>query len=127
MNLLHLSGWGVKVRVKNLQARSELEIFDGREDDKAPSVLRFRPRRFPYSSVVIDGHSGYFSLQALHWLSRNRVPVFVMNYDGTVISSILPAVPIKADLRAAQFQATNDPKKKFTIAHALVNAKIARS
>jgi CRISPR-associated protein Cas1 len=30
-------------------------------------------------------------------------------------------------MRAAQIQAANDPKKKFTIAHALVKAKIARS
>jgi CRISPR-associated protein Cas1 len=127
MNPLHLSGWGIKIRVQNLQSRSELEIIDGREDDKNPSWMRFKPRRFPYSSVVIDGHSGYISLQALHWLSRNKIPVFVMNYDGTVISSILPPAPIKADLRAAQFQAANDPKKKFTIANALVKAKIARS
>ncbi len=89
--------------------------------------MSFRPRRFPYSSVVIDGHSGYLSLQALHWLSRNKVPVFVLNYDGSLISSILPPATIKADLRAAQFQAANDPKKKFTIAHAFVKAKIARS
>jgi len=50
-----------------------------------------------------------------------------MNYDGSIISSILPPSPIKANLRAAQFQAANDPKRKFTIAHAFVKAKIARS
>jgi CRISPR-associated protein Cas1 len=127
MNPLHLSGWGVKIRVQNLQSRSELEIVDGREDGKTPSLTRFKPRWFPYSSLVIDGHSGYISLQALHWLSRNKVPVFVMNYDGTIISSILPPMPIKAGLRAAQFQAASDPKQKFAIAHALVQAKIARS
>jgi CRISPR-associated protein Cas1 len=127
MNILHLSGYGVKVRVRNLQSRSELEITDGREDDKPESEMSFRPRRFPYSSIVVDGHSGYLSLQALHWLSRNKVPVFVMNFDGTLISSILPPMPVKADLRAAQIQAANDPEKKFTIAKALVQAKIARS
>jgi CRISPR-associated protein Cas1 len=127
VNPLHLSGWGVKVRVQNLQSRSELEIIDGREDDKAPSLMRFKPRRFPYTSLLISGHSGYLSLQAMHWLSANKVPVFVMNYDGSIISSILPPAPIKADLRAAQFQAANDPKRKFTIAHALVKAKIGRS
>ncbi len=36
-------------------------------------------------------------------------------------------MPVKADLRAAQIQAANDPKRKFTIAKALVQAKIARS
>jgi CRISPR-associated protein Cas1 len=76
---------------------------------------------------VIDDHLGYISLQVLHWLSRNNVPVFVMNYDGSIISSILPPVPIKTDLRAAQFQAANDPERKFAVAHSLVRAKIARS
>lgn len=127
MNPLHLSGWGVKITVQDLKSRSELVITDGREDTKQSLTLRFKPRRFPYSSIVIDGHSGYVSLRALHWLSRSKVPVFVMNYDGTVISSILPPAPIKADLRAAQFQTANHPKRKFTIAHAFVRAKIARS
>ena len=52
---------------------------------------------------------------------------FRSNYDGTIISSILPPTPIKADLRAAQFRAASDPKRKFAIAHALVKAKIERS
>jgi CRISPR-associated protein Cas1 len=127
LNPLHLSGYGVKIKVRNLRSRSELEVTDGREDDKKYQTTSFRPRRFPYSSIIIDGHSGYISLQALHWLSRNQVPVFVMNFDGTVISSILPPMPVKADLRAAQILAANDPKQKFTIARALVQAKIARS
>jgi CRISPR-associated protein Cas1 len=50
-----------------------------------------------------------------------------MDFDGTVISSILPPMPVKADLRAAQTQAANDPRKKLTIAKALVQAKITRS
>ncbi len=127
MNPLNLSGYGVKIRVENLRSRSELEITDGREDTKQSSTLRFRPRRFPYSSIIIDGHSGYISLQAFHWLSKNKIPVFVMNFDGSVISSVLPPVPIKADLRAAQFEAAANPKVKFKIAKAIVQAKIARS
>jgi CRISPR-associated protein Cas1 len=127
MNPFHLSGWGVKVRVQNLQSRSELEITNGREDDKAESTCRFRPRRFPYSSIIIDGHSGYVSLQAFHWLSRNKVPVFIVDYDGSMISSILPPSPVKADLRAAQIKASEDAKKKFSIANAIVRAKVARS
>ena len=116
MNPLHLSGWGVKVTVQDVKSRSQLTVTTGREDAKQSVTMRFRPRRFPHSSIVIDGHSGYISLRALHWLSRNNVPVFVMNFDGTMISSILPPMPVKADLRAAQIQVANDPKKKFTIA-----------
>src|SRR5208282_968141 len=46
---------------------------------------------------------------------------------GTVISSVLPPMPIKADLRAAQFEAAANPKVKFTIAKAIVQAKFSRS
>jgi CRISPR-associated protein Cas1 len=127
MNPLHLSGWGVKIRVRNMRSKSSLEITDGREDDKRESTLRFCPRRFPYTSIIIDGHSGYVSLQAFHWLSRNKVPVFILDYDGSLITSILPPMPIKADLRAAQLKASEDPRKKFTIAKAIVQAKVARS
>lgn len=127
MNLLHLSGWGVKIRVQNLRSRSDLEVIDGREDGKQSSSLRFRPRRFPYSSIIIDGHSGYVSLQAFHWLSKNKVPVFILNYDGSLISSILPPMPVKADLRVAQIDSYRDPQKRFMIAHAIVEAKIQRN
>jgi CRISPR-associated protein Cas1 len=50
-----------------------------------------------------------------------------MNFDGTLISSILPPMPVKADLRAAQILAAKNPNKKFDIARALVQAKTARS
>lgn len=123
MNPLYLTGYGVKIRVSNLESRSELEVVDGREGN----TYAFRPRQIPFDSIIIDGHSGYVSLQALHWLSRNDIPLYVMNYDGNLISTILPPTTIKADLRAAQFQAANEPKKKLTIARALVQAKFDRS
>ena len=44
-----------------------------------------------------------------------------------MISSILPPMPVKADLRAAQLEASQIPRMKFKIARALVEAKIARS
>jgi CRISPR-associated protein Cas1 len=50
-----------------------------------------------------------------------------MNYDGAIISQTLPPIPIKADLRKAQWQASDNPETKFSIAHALVKAKITRS
>jgi CRISPR-associated protein Cas1 len=128
LNPLHLSGRGVKIRVRNMRSRSDLEIIDGREYDRRVSTYRFRPRRFPYTSIIIDGHSGYVSLQAFHWLSRNKVPVFVLDHvDGSIVSSILPPIPVKADLRAAQIKASEDSETKFSIANAIVRAKIARS
>jgi CRISPR-associated protein Cas1 len=95
---------------------------------KTPRTFKFRPRRIPYNSIIVDGHSGHITLQALHWLSRNKIPIFVLDHvDGSIVSSILPPIPVKADLRAAQIQASADPKKTFTIANCIVRAKVARS
>jgi CRISPR-associated protein Cas1 len=128
MNPLHLSGYGVKIKVKHLRSRSDLYVTDGRDNlPNEPSTYTFRPRRIPYDSIIIDGHSGYISLQALHWLSRNKVPVFMLDYDGSMISNILPPSPVKADLRAAQIKASEDSKAKFSIANTIVRAKVARS
>jgi CRISPR-associated protein Cas1 len=50
-----------------------------------------------------------------------------MNYDGNLISSILPPTVTQAHLRRAQFETANNHERKFKIAHALVQAKIALS
>jgi len=121
---LLLSGYGVKVKVNDLDHSSELEVTNGREDERQTETMRFRPRHFPYSSVIIESQSGYISLQAFHWLAKNQVPVFMTHWDGSIISSLLPPMPIKADLRAAQFRAAANPEQKFDIAKALVAAKL---
>jgi CRISPR-associated protein Cas1 len=102
-------------------------ISDGHQGESLPERYLFRPRQIPYDSVVIENGTGHISLAALRWLSKHNIPVFLMNYDGSVISSILPPTPIKADLRAAQFQAASNPERKFNIAYAFVEAKIQRS
>jgi CRISPR-associated protein Cas1 len=127
MNPLFLSGYGVKIKTENMRSDSNLTVTDGHESLKEDTEYRFRPRRIPYDSIIIDGHSGYISLQAFHWLSRNKIPVFILNFDGSVISSILPPMPVKADLRAKQLKACEDPEKKRKIAYELVKAKIQRS
>jgi CRISPR-associated protein Cas1 len=127
MNPLHLSGWGVKIRVGNIDERSELWVTDGRQDNNEIKTYAFPPRQIPHDSIVVEGHSGYVSMQALHWLARNNTPLFIMNYDGAIISQVLPSIPIKADLRIAQIDASRAPEKKFRIAKALVQSKISRS
>lgn len=125
---MHLTGYGVKAKVRNLRSRSELVISDGRENYRTkPPTYKFRPRKMPYDTVIIDGHSGYISLQAFHWLSRNNIPVFILSFDGNLIASILPPAPIKADIKIAQMQAATDEPRNFQIAHALIKTKIRRN
>ncbi len=127
MNPLHLSGWGVKVTVQDLKSRSWLTVTDGRLNGKESTVMRFPPRRFPYSSILLDGFSGYLSLRAVHWLARNGTPVYVLDVDGSLLSVLLPATPVKADLRVGQIHVADDPRKKVVIAKRFVHAKLLSS
>jgi CRISPR-associated protein Cas1 len=127
MNPLHLTGHEIQILCSNPKPHAELMISDGHQGERLPERYLFRPRQIPYDSVVIENGTGHISLAALRWLSKHNIPVFLMGYDGSVISSILPPTPIKADLRAAQFQAASNPERKFNIACAFVEAKIQRS
>jgi CRISPR-associated protein Cas1 len=102
-------------------------ITDGRRNNNIPARYLFLPRKIEHDAIVIENGTGHISLGALRWLSHHNIPIFFLDFDGSVISSILPPTPIKADLRVAQIQASADSARKFTIAHALVEAKIARS
>jgi hypothetical protein len=66
MNPLHLSGWDVKIRVSNIEERSELCVKDGRQDNNEIKTYVFPLREIPHDSIIIEGHSGYVSMQALH-------------------------------------------------------------
>jgi len=126
-NPLHLSGFGVKLTVQDLAHMSVLRVTNGREDERQSTSYAFRPRRFPFSGIIVEGKSGYVSLQAFHWLSKFRIPLFIMDYKGNLLSSLLPRSPSKPELREAQFNAAHSPERKFKIARALVQAKVARS
>jgi CRISPR-associated protein Cas1 len=128
LNMLHLSGYGIKIKTSNLKKRSELSITDGRDNYKnKQETYKSIPRKIVYDTIIIDGHSGYISLQAFHWLSKNNIPVFVLDFDGTIISSILPPTPIKTDNKLAQIQASLDNEKQTEIAKVLIKAKIERN
>ncbi len=128
MNILHLDGYGIRVKTKNLKSHSLLDVTDGRDNYKIrPQTYKFFPRKIAYDSMIIDGHSGYISLQAFHWLSKNNIPVFVMDFDGTILSSILPPTPIKVNAKLAQIKAASDKNTRINIAKALIQTKIKRS
>jgi len=127
MNPLFLNGFGVKIKVDKMKPKSQLVVEDGRQDFKQGQTFKFRPRKIPYDSIIIDGHSGYVSLQAFHWLSKNKIPVHILNFEGSPISSILPPMPVKADLRISQIEASKNPNIKFRIAYELVKAKLQRT
>jgi CRISPR-associated protein Cas1 len=124
MNPLYLSGFGVSLNVD----RARLIVKDGfLEPDSIQKRHEFEPRKMRYDSVVIDGQTGTVSLTAIKWLMRHNVPLFILDYDGTLLSSTLSREPVNGPLKIAQIDAYRDRAKRFYIAKKLVEAKAQRT
>jgi CRISPR-associated protein Cas1 len=124
MNQLYLSGFGVSLNVDG----ARLIVKDGfLEPDSNRQVYEFQPRRMPYDSVVIDGQTGTISLTAIKWLMRHDVPIFILDYNGTLLSSTLPREPVNGPLKIAQIETYKDSARRFHIAKRLVEAKAQRT
>ncbi len=124
MNPLYLSGFGVSINVDG----ARLIVKDGfLEPDSSQRVYEFQPRRMRYDSVVIDAQTGSVSLAAIKWLMRHGVPLYILDYNGTLLSSTLPKDPVNGPLKIAQIKAYEDQAKRFYIAKKLVEAKAMRT
>ncbi len=124
MNPLYLSGFNVSLNVD----RARLVIRDGiHEPDIEPEQLDVQPRHAHFDSVIIDGHSGTISLDAIKWLMRHGIPLFVLDYNGTLLSSTLPRDPVNGPLKIAQISAYNDPETRMNIAKKFIEAKSQRT
>ena len=124
MNPLYLSGFGVILSVDG----ARLVVKNGfLEPDSTQNREEFQPRKMPYDSVVIDGQTGTISLTAIKWLMRHNIPLFILDYNGTLLSSTLPREPVNGPLKIAQIDAYRNREKRFYIAKKLVEAKAQRT
>ena len=124
LNPLYLSGFGVSLNVD----RARLQVKDGiKEPDVEPERLIVQPRNPRFDSVIIDGHSGNITLDAMKWLMRHNIPLFVLDYNGSLLSSTLPKEPTNGPLKIAQIEAYKNPEKRFYISKKLIEAKIHRT
>lgn len=134
MNPLLLVGFGSSLSVKNRR----LVVREGRfsplsfarysnGEFREPKLLKFRPRELPYDSILVEGSSGMITFEAIRWLTQHNTPVFMLDYDGSLISAIMPPQPVRGDLRRAQVEAHLDSEKRLTIARSFIEAKLERS
>lgn len=134
MKPLFLCGFGTSLSVNDRRLVVREGRFSplsytrtGSGEFREPKRLKFRPRQIPYDSIMVEGSSGMVTFEAMRWLTQHNVPVFMLDYDGTMISAILPPQPLRADLRRAQLEAYSNSEKRVRIARALIEAKLERS
>jgi CRISPR-associated protein Cas1 len=79
---IYLSGFGVTLTVD----RARLIIRNGiLRPDAEPERFEVQPRNAGFDSVIVDGHSGNISLDAIKWLMRHDIPLFILDYNGALL------------------------------------------
>ena len=119
MRPLLLHGFGTSVRIHG----RTLEI-DWRSEGRKVS---YRPQQLPFDSVVVDSLTGSVSFEALRFLAVHDVPVTLLRWNGTILSTILPRGPANGELRIAQVQAYADPVRRLRIAREFIREKVSKS
>jgi CRISPR-associated protein Cas1 len=119
MRPLLLHGFGTSVRVNGRTLEIEWRS-EGRKES-------YRPQQLPFDSVVVDSLTGSVSFEALRFLAIHDVPVTLLRWNGTVLSTILPRGPSNGELRVAQVTAYSDPVCRLGIAREFIREKVSKS
>ena len=117
MNPLLLSGFGITIEVN----KAHLTI------KQKDIVKEFEPHRIPYDSIIIDGHYGSISFEAMRWLSKHNVSLSLLNWNGNLLSETQPQETLNADLKIKQYEKYLDPESRLYIAGQIVKQKVKSS
>ena len=124
MNLLLLNGHGITLRVDG----AKLHIKDGHYNtiDK-PLEYVFYPKRIDIDHVIIYGQDGNISIDAIRWLIKHNVQVSILNWDGKLLTTMLPSGSVNVKIKFTQYSAYSDNIKRLFVARKFLEAKFSRT
>ena len=117
MNPLLLSGFGICIDIN----KAHLTV------KQKDSTIEFEPHRIPYDSIIIDGHHGSVSFEAMRWLSKHDVSLILLNWNGNLLSVTQPQETLNADLKTKQYEKYLNPDLRLYIATQIVMQKVKSS
>ena len=117
MNPLLLCGFGINIEVN----RSHLII---KQND---NTIEFEPHRIPYDSIIVDGHYGSISFEAMRWLSKHDVSLTLLNWNGNLLSVMQPQETLNSGLKIKQYEKYLDSESRLYIAGQIVKQKVKSS
>jgi CRISPR/Cas system-associated endonuclease Cas1 len=87
----------------------------------------FSAHQLPFDSVLVEGNSGTISFEAARLLAVHDIPVTFLRWDGAVLSTLLPRGPVAGELKLAQFEAHDNPRRRVEIARAILEVRLSKS
>jgi CRISPR-associated endonuclease Cas1 len=115
--ILVLSGYGLDVRVW----RGRLRVADGVGRNRREAIVHRATGRL--RRLVVLGHTGAISLEAIRWLADVGAGYIQTDADGRVLASFGPSGTDRPGLRRAQARAIDTPMG-IAIARQLIAEKI---
>jgi CRISPR-associated endonuclease Cas1 len=116
--VLVLSGYGLEVRVW----RGRLRVSDGIGRDRREALVHRATGRL--RRLVVLGHTGSVSLEAVRWLADVGAGFLQLDADGRVLAAFGPQGTDRPGLRRAQARALDTPAGD-DLARRLVGEKVA--
>lgn len=125
-NMKHLKDIKHMKHLNNTKHSENLEHFEEMEQIEQKEYI-FRPKRIPYDNIVIYGRSGDISIEAIRWLIKHNVAVSILNWDGKLLTMMLPAESVQVKTKFAQYSTYRDTNLRLELAKNFIEAKFIRS
>ena len=119
MNPLLITGFGTSINV----GKRKLIITNKLKGTK----LEFFPHKINHDGIIIDGHTGNITFEAMRWLSKHNINLTLLNWNGQLLANVMPEQPKSGKLRIKQYQKYLDSEARFEIALKIVQCKVEHS
>ena len=119
MNSLLISGFGTSINVD----KRKLIITNKLKDTR----LEFFPHKINHDSIIIDGHTGNITFEAMRWLMKHNINLTLLNWNGQLLANVMSEQPKSGKLRVKQYQKYLDSTNRFKIALKIVQTKVNNS
>ena len=119
MNPLLISGFGTNISVDKRRL-----IIQNKLDNQR---YEYYPHQIKHDSVIVDGHTGSISFEAMRWLVKHNIPIAMLNWNGNLLSVTLPKETVSSKLRLRQYEIYQDEERRYGIAYPIVKEKVKHS
>ena len=119
MNPLLITGFWTSINVD----KRKLIITNKLKNTK----LEFYPHKINHDGIIIDGHTGNITFEAMRWLSKHNINLTLLNWNGQLLANVMPEQPKSGKLRIKQYQKYLDSQDRFEIALKIVQTKVEHS
>jgi len=89
--------------------------------------LEFFPHKINHDLIIIDGHTGNITFEAMRWLSKHNINLTLLNWNGQLLANVMSEQPKSGKLRIKQYQKYLDSTDRFEIALKIVQTKVEQS